>query len=398
MTESDANDEPMQASVAAPSGGDGANALSEPGGEPQVEHGDAVAELRATTRKVVGWSALGLLVVLIAAGLLIKVDYVALVPGSARDTEPLIEVNDTDEFPSDGQILFTTVRVRQEPNLFEYFLAKLDDDAELVPAEQILGDLTPEENREVNLELMADSKAVAVAVALEQLGFDTISSDGVVVADVLPETAASVVLEVGDAILSVDGNAVSTALDLIETLKTYRPADTILFEVQHVDGEVEVFEVEVGARDDDPEAAFLGISPQDRVSLVDELPLDVDIESGSVGGPSAGLAFTLAILDQLTPGELTGDNVVAVTGTIAFDGRVGAVGGVVQKTAAVRDMGVRYFIVPSALGEETIAAMRERAGDNLEIIPVDDLEAALAALGVLGGEVEAVEEFASSGS
>lgn len=350
--------------------------------------------LQSKARKVVLWTTLGVIGLLIAAGLLIKVDYVTLVPGSARDTEPLVVVEGTDDFPSDGEILYTTVRVRQEPNVFEYILAKFDDDAEILPAQQVLGDLSPEENREVNLQLMSDSKAIAIAVALEQLGYDTITSDGVVVADVVPGTAADGILELGDTVLAVNGDPVPTALDLIAVLRTHAPGSTLTFEVQRWETNViEEIDVVMGAREDDSSAAFLGIGPQDRVSLLGELPLDVEIDSGSVGGPSAGLAFTLAILDQLTPGELTGNNDIAVTGTIAFDGRVGPVGGVVQKTAAVREMGLQYFIVPASLGEETLAAMRARAGDDLEIIPVDTLEEALAALERIGGDVDAIVDY-----
>lgn len=353
-----------------------------------------VEQLQSKARRVMLWTSFGVVAIVIAAGLLIKVDYVTLVPGSARDTEPLVVVEGTDDFPSDGEILYTTVRVRQEPNVFEYFLARFDDDAEILPAQQVLGDLSPEENREVNLQLMSDSKAIAIAVALEELGYDTITSDGVIVADVVPDTAADGVLQLGDTVLAVNGEAVPTALDLIAVLRTYSPGSTLTFEVQRWESnDVEEIDVVMGAREDDPEAAFLGISPQDRVSLLGELPLDVEIDSGSVGGPSAGLAFTLAILDQLTPGELTGNNDVAVTGTIAFDGRVGPVGGVVQKTAAVREMGLNYFIVPASLGEETLEAMRARAGDDLEIIPVDTLEEALAALERIGGDVDAISDY-----
>lgn len=386
-------------------GDDGSAEQSDEDRAEQSDEDHEVEELAATveaqqfkrrTRRMATWSLVVFVGVVIAAGLLVKVDYVALVPGSARDTEPLVMVEGVEAFPSDGEILYTTVRVRQEPNVFEYFLARFDDDAELVPAEEVLGDRTPDENREANLQLMTDSKAIAVAVALQELGYDAITSDGVVVVDVLEGTAAEGVLEVGDTIISVDGQAVPTAIDLIELLKTYRPASTLLFEVQRLDGTTDEISVVMGAREDDPDAAFLGISPQDRVVVTADLPVDVDIDSGTVGGPSAGLAFTLAILDQLTPGELTGDNVVAVTGTIAFNGRVGPVGGVLQKTAAVEEMGVEYFIVPSSLGEETLAAMEERAGDDLEIIPVESLDEALDALARLGGEVEAVEEYAAA--
>lgn len=351
---------------------------------------------KLTPRRILGTFGFVVVAVVAALGFLIKVDYVALLPGSARDTEPLVVVDGADTYPSDGEVLFTTVKFRSQLGLFEYLWLKLNDDAEVLPAEAVLGDRTPEENRRANAELMTDSKAIAVAVALERLGYDTISSDGVVVADVVPESAAGGFLEVGDTIVAVNGEAMPTALDLIEFLKVRSPGVLLTFDVERNGGTSESVTVEMGAREDDASVAFLGIVPFDRVTLSDEVPFEVEIESGSVGGPSAGLAFTLAVLDYLTPGDLTGGADVAVTGTMAFDGRVGSVGGVVQKTIAVRDQGLQYFIVPEALGEEELAAIRAVAGDELEIIAVRDLEDALAVLARLGGEVDELDQFAAA--
>jgi len=111
--------------------------------------------------------------------------------------------------------------------------------------------------------------------------------------------------------------------------------------------------------------------------------VDVSIDTGDVGGPSAGLAFTLAIIDDLTPGDLTGGAKVAVTGTISGDGTVGPVGGTGQKAAAVRAKGYDVFLVPSADYE----AARQHAGD-VDVIAVDTLDDALAALAALGGNVD----------
>jgi len=114
-----------------------------------------------------------------------------------------------------------------------------------------------------------------------------------------------------------------------------------------------------------------------------DLPFDVKIDTRGIGGPSAGLAFTLAIIDELTPGELTGGKNVAVTGTIDIDGTVGEVGGVVQKTAAVRNAGARLFLVPP--GE--FADASKHAGKNLKVVKVTTLADALKALADNGGEI-----------
>jgi len=363
---------------------------------PETDPALEFARIQRRNLRVVAGVVVGLIVMVIIGGFTYRTPYVALIPGSARDTEPLVEVSGVEEYPSEGELLFTTVRLRSRPNLWNYLWLTADDDARIVPEEVIYGDRTADENREVNLQAMTDSKELAVAVALEELGYEAITPDGVFVASVVDGTAADGVLRVGDVIVAIDEVAVVTDTELVALLGSYDPDDRILLSVERFgQSEAEDVVVVLGARDDDPTAAFLGIGPQTRFDLIDDYPFDVEIDSGSVGGPSAGLAFTLAVLDQLTPGELTGGAQVAVTGTITVDGRVGSVGGVPQKAAAVRDLGVRVFIVPAAIGEEAIAEVRERAGDDLEIIPVSTLGEALAALQKLGGDTGAVEEFAA---
>ncbi len=351
------------------------------------------------------WRNVGFVVFLlaaaaVAAGFLFKTDYVALVPGAARDTEPLINVEGTEAFPSDGELLFTTVRLRTNPSLWEHLWISFDDDSELVPAELILGDRSADENREANLAMMADSQDVATAVALEQLGYDTIRSNGVLILEIVDGASAVGVLEEGDVIRSIDGEPILAATELVTFLTDKVPGDEIEIEVQPVGtNERETRTVTLGPREDDPDRAFLGVGPIDQVEFLEpDVPFDVEIESGAVGGPSAGLAFTLAILDELTPGELTGGVDIAVTGTMNFDGSVGSVGGVEQKAAAVRELGIKYFIVPTALGEERLERVRERGGPDVEIVAVANIDEALAFLETIGGDVQALEDFSPTGA
>jgi PDZ domain-containing protein len=119
-----------------------------------------------------------------------------------------------------------------------------------------------------------------------------------------------------------------------------------------------------------------------------DLPIDVTIDSGTVGGPSAGLAFTLAVLDVLTPGELTGGHKVAVTGTIDLDGTVGPIGG------GAHEQGYEVFLVPEAEVEE----IKEGAGDDLQVIGVGTLDEALEALESLGGNAGSLLDAPGSAS
>lgn len=363
----------------------------------EVTVGESFESTQRRNLRILGWTILGIAGFGIISGFFIKTPYVALVPGSARPTEDLVEVSGLEVFPSEGEVLFTTVRLKSRPNIWEYLWLTTDSDANVVPEEVIFGDRSPEENREANLQAMTDSKQVAVSVALEELGYDAITPTGVFVADVVAGAAADGVLERGDVLLAVDGVEILSDTDLVEELRDRRAGDTIVLTLQRLNSdETEELELTLGGRDDDPDAGFLGVAPQTRVEMNTELPFEVDIDSGSVGGPSAGLAFTLAILDQLTEGELTGGVEIAVTGTMSVDGTVGSVGGVPQKAAAVRELGIGVFIVPRALGETVLAEVEERAGDDLRIIPVDDLAEALAVLETLGGDTQAIEEFAAA--
>ncbi len=107
----------------------------------------------------------------------------------------------------------------------------------------------------------------------------------------------------------------------------------------------------------------------------------MSIDSQRIGGPSAGLAFTLGLLDELTPGDLTGGQEVAATGTISPDGTVGEIGGVEQKVTTVHRAHIPYFLVPAG----DAAAAQKNAPSDVKIVPIHTLDEALAFLGSLGG-------------
>jgi PDZ domain-containing protein len=257
-----------------------------------------------------------------------------------------------------------------------------DDDVEVVADEQILGNRSPQENRQFNMQLMDTSKQDAIRVALLELGYEVpVTIDGVVVVEVEPGSAAEDVLEPGDTVVAIAGEPLDGIDDVTRIMDGRVAGDRVVLSVEKLQEEgVRDVEVVLGASPDDPTRGMIGIRLEPR-SPAYAFPIDVDIDSGNVGGPSAGLAFTLAVLDVLTPGELTGGLDVAVTGTISGAGEVGDVGGVRQKTAAAIDEGYDVFLVPSKEFPDAEA----RAGDSLEVIAVDTLQDALDALVSLGG-------------
>ncbi len=301
-------------------------------------------------------------------------------PGSVRDTEPLIAVDGVEVYASDGTISYTTVSLRQA-TVFGLASGWIDDDIDVVPRDEVLGGRDADQNRTLNLQMMDTSKQVASQVALERLGYPVdVSITGETVVEVIPDMPAEGVLEPGDTITAVDGEPIDDPDDLTRLLGDDAPGDEVTITVQSPESAAERdVELALAPDPDDPERAIMGVRPSPR-GVDFDFPFDVEIDTGDVGGPSAGLAFTLAIIDDLTPGDLTGGAKVAVTGTISGDGSVGPVGGTGQKAAAVRAGDYDVFLVPSADYQAALG----RAGD-VEMVAVDTLEEALAALGDLGG-------------
>jgi PDZ domain-containing protein len=265
-----------------------------------------------------------------------------------------------------------------------------------VPEENILGDQTPEQNRETNLQLMSYSKDFATYVALERLGYDVTVSDGGVVVDSLcmrfadngscaQESPAASVLDDHDLITAINDRPINLPDDIGAALTGRKPGEPVTVTIKR-DGQTQPLKVQATlTQSEQDQRTILGIIPNplppDTIKF--QFPVTVNIDSGAVGGPSAGLAFTLALIDQLTPGDLTGGNKVAATGTITPDGTVGEIGGLPQKTVAVEREGAKLFLVPKSEAPEAEAKAQ---GTDLKVVGVETLDDALAALAELGGK------------
>ncbi|MCB0993759.1 MAG: PDZ domain-containing protein [Acidimicrobiales bacterium] len=336
------------------------------------------------------WLALGVLLFMVAstaiAFSIITVPYYLLEPGAVRPTSDAIIVEGTEAYPPEGEIDFTTVAIRRDVTVWEWIFAKLDDSVDIVDKEVIDGDRTADEQRRYTQLQMSQSQDDAVFVALSYLGYEPQKLErGAMVTSLVAELPSAEVLELGDIVVGFDGQPVDDAQGLIALTSQASPGDVVEMEVLRA-GSADPVTVEVTLVEhpdpERPDAAFIGIGLNE---FNIDVPFEVSIDVGSVRGPSAGLAFTLGIIDVLTPGELTGGRHIATTGTIDRDGNVGRVGGVPQKTVAARESGVEVFIVPSSEYDEAI----EYAGD-MEVRPVDTLEEALAVLAEVGGDVPSV--------
>ena len=222
-----------------------------------------------------------------------------------------------------------------------YLFAKLDDDVDVEKRENVIGCATYDESARINTELMTQSQDDAKTVALRRLGY-TVTDTGTprVILDVSCTGPSKGRLMQGDVVTAIDGTPVSNAEQIRPLIQAHRPGTTVRITVDRGGTSTDV-SVKAGARDG---LGFLGIVTQTMTS--ERYPLNVQIDTDKVSGPSAGLAFALAIIDDLTPGDLTGGRRVAVTGAIARDGSVTPVGGVAQKAVAARESGAKLMLVP----------------------------------------------------
>lgn len=328
------------------------------------------------------WLAVAALVIALA-GMLIRLPYRVFSPGDATPVQDVVEVEGARTYPHRGELLFLTVAVsRGRPNLWRLLQAELDDDSQVIGEDDYLGGQSPQRVRRLNEAAMDESQLAAKVAALEKLGYTvTATGAGAEVRAVLPDSPADRKLEQGDVITAIDGRPVRLRDQVGEIVRSEPAGTTFTFTVTR-GGETRTVDIttEEAPSGELRGQPYVGIQAVTKDLKVD-FPVEVSINTPDVSGPSAGLAFTLAIIDEMSPGDLTGGKKVAVTGTIEPGGRVGDVGGVRQKTAAAIDAGAELFLVPRA----ELRPARERAGGKLKVVPVDDLDDALRVLERNGG-------------
>ena len=300
-----------------------------------------------------------------------------ILPDGAKPLADKVKVEGAKPAMEGGGIYFVDVILRKSSLLEELLSPLRPDGAELVPTEAIVPPGTDfEERRRQNLRQMDRSQEIAAAVALKELGLD-VGSDpaGALVVAVAPDAPADGKLEATDVIVSVDGKPVKTPDDLRRLVGDRKPGDQVRIGVR-AGGAVRT---EVLSTIESPEEngrAIIGIQVEQSAEI--DLPIDVDIDLGGVGGPSAGLAFSLEVLEQLGRDVDRGYR-VAATGEIELDGGVAPIGGIKQKTLGAKEAGIEVFLVPA--GENAEEARRNANG--LRIIAVESFQQALRRLATL---------------
>jgi Lon-like protease len=310
--------------------------------------------------------------VLALIGLVFAVNFyrlpvVALSPGPMEDVLARLKVEGSRVYDSEGKLYLTSVGIDDDVRFYEALLDMANRDVQLVPrAELYPEDQESTEIDKENAALMDRSKETASVVALREVGYE-IEPSGVEVAQVVAGTPADGKLRAGDRILKADGRAVASTEDVRAAITGHEIGERVAFRIDRDDTEKDV-SVQVREADGQPR---VGILLRD---LFPDLPVKVSIETeNNIGGPSAGLMFTLSIIDKLTPEDLTGGRRIAGTGEIALDGGVLPVGGVAEKLVAVRRLGVTTFLIPA----ENCDSVRGRVPDGLRLVKVAKIGDAL---------------------
>jgi PDZ domain-containing protein len=325
-------------------------------------------------------TAAGLILLALVAGLLLLAPasstYIFL-PDRARPVEPLIKIEGATDDQDRGGIFFVDVIVRRA-TWMERLFPSIRDGATLVPARALNPTgLSDDARRAGNLREMTRSQSIAAAVALRALGYKvTVRRTGVLISAVGPNSPAARELRPSDVIVAVNGRPVRTPDALRRLIRRTTPGKQITLDVRR-GSKLEKVTLTTARDPRSPNRAVIGVLVEESVSI--DLPIAVRIDAGDVGGPSAGLAFALAVMEELGR-DVDHGYKVAVTGEIALNGDVRPVGGVRQKTIGAERSDVDLFLVPA--GENAEEARRE--ADGMRVIPVKSFQQTLRELATLG--------------
>lgn len=324
---------------------------------------------------------------LVGLGAAVPIPYVALGPGVTYDTlgsvdgTPVISFTGDDIPPSvdqpvSGHLNMTTISVTDNVPLFEALGLWSSGDYALVPREDVFPpDKTVEEVNEENAELFSDSQSSAEIAALKLLGYPAVTFVGTIP----NESPSAGLLEPQDRILAVDDEPVTDFPSLQAALEPTSPGQVVELTLLRAGAEVQA-KITLGSNPEIGPQGYLGVGAAERP----EAPFSIDIALENIGGPSAGLMFALGIVDKLSDGNLTGGAFVAGTGTMAIDGAVGPIGGILMKMIAARDAGASVFLVPA----DNCAEALTRIPAGLRLVRVATLADGVEALATLaaGGE------------
>ncbi|GAA5027224.1 PDZ domain-containing protein [Terrabacter aeriphilus] len=332
-------------------------------------------------------AAFFLFLAIMVAGSLVHLPYAVMSPGPTQNTlgtspdgkkTPVISISGLPTYPTEGALRFTTVRVEGGPgypvDAWDVLQAWIDPAREVLPVDDVFDPaVTQEQVAEENAIQMEGSQEEATAVALRAIGQDVPTH--IAVAGLADTSRAKGLLKPGDRFERIGDVPITSAQTVRDALQKARPGESVTIVVSRAGTDVSL---EVPTVTGPEGRTALGVI----LGLDHDFPAKVTIDAGSIGGPSAGLMFSLGIYDKLTPGALVGDHEVAGTGTIDDAGTVGPIGGIRQKLAGARADGATFFLAPAANCGEVVG----HEPDGLTVLKVGTFdEARTAAEGIAAG-------------
>lgn len=353
-----------------------------------------------------------MIVVLAVAALVasfVPVSYDAITPGSASNVNSMIGVPSARAHHHRGGVLLVDVNLVQSLRAIQYAFYWLNKDNQLVPSGELTGGATPSQYQEQGVIDMATARQAATIVALQTAGYKVRAvANGVVDYQPLAGSPGAGALKVGDVITAIDDRPTLSFQALDAAVAAHVPGTRVTFKVHFLGAKTSrLVPLRLGELRGASSSASSGTcvplgSTRGGVALLQggrpisciglyfdqlyktaNLPFSVNLNSEGIIGPSAGLAFTLGLLQKLDPLDLTGGHLVAATGTMSINGQVGDVGGVAQKTVAVRNAGAALFLVPP----QEYAVAKAHAGSRLKVVSVSTIGQAIAALKRIGGRI-----------
>ncbi len=304
------------------------------------------------------------------------VPFVSLGPGPTFDTlgevdgEQVVAIEGTRTHPTSGHLNMTTVAQRDGLTLGEALALWFSGREQLVPRDLVYP--PGKWQQDIEEDNTADFKQSEDSAEYAALGYLKYPS-AVTVAAVNDPGPATDKLHAGDAVTAVNGGPVDTVERFTSVLKTTKPGQVVTVDYRRKNAEPGTAEITLGEHPDG-DHGFLGLKVMDAPWA----PFSVDFNLANVGGPSAGLMFSLAVVDKLTDGNLAGSNFIAGTGTITADGEVGPIGGITHKMVAAQEAGATVFLVPTDNCYEALSD-----NDKLQLVKVDTLNEAVDALHAL---------------
>jgi len=312
-------------------------------------------------KKFIGFIVIAAIAVL---GFVYPLPYYIMQPGGAYELSQFVEVENA-KLDSEGTMSLMTVSM-SKATPFTYAGAKLSSRKELLPETQVRSPHESEDEYNLRqLKLMTDSQFNAKYVGFKKANKEyEIQYNGVYVVYVLEDGASDGILKPGDEVIGIDGKKIIRQTELIDYLAGKKSGEKVKLTIIR-DEKEQTKSVTLKEIPGTKGKVGIGITFTENKSITTNP--NVKIEADEIGGPSAGLMFTLEIIDQLTEGDLTKGYNVAGTGEMLESGEVGRIGGIDKKIIAADDGGIEIFFAPDDTITDEVKKLNPGIKTNYEV-------------------------------